>query len=298
MGRQAARLQSLDSLRLITRGSPLKFSNLVYYQAPSINQFGVFSKNESGNPVAVHMVQEVEANYAQLLYLIADGETDQDVVYTLLESVIRASGEWGVHFLAGDLLSDSPLLPIFRRLDFILWARQVICRLALPLPSAAGEMYHWRVWNNQDIRAMVSVYHSLVPDLFQAVEPLTRKAMLGLVLYDQDHSILGYADLVYGPHGIWVQPFLLPQARDPQIVIDLVHALPSTFGRPIYFSLRSYQPWLKELFVDEHFSMGPEKALLVKYLVVKNLALGTLETFAERSRVQTGIPFARFEEKR
>jgi len=98
------------------------------------------------------------------------------------------------------------------------------------------------------MRAITSLYRGIVPGLFQPIEPLTRKAALGLVLFNPEGELIGYADLDYGPKGVWAQPVLSPEANDPQILSDLQKAIPDLKNRPVFWQRApinpGWHPWL------------------------------------------------------
>jgi len=117
---------------------------------------------------------------------------------------------------------------------------------------------------------MQALHRSTVPRLFQAIEPLSRKLAQGLAAYDPQGRLLAYADLVYGPTGIYLQPLLDDAADYPALVPDLVQAVPNRLGRPLYIGARSYQPQLSEALTSLPFSLEQELALLVRHLALKD----------------------------
>ncbi|MFZ3070150.1 MAG: hypothetical protein WA110_03390 [Anaerolineaceae bacterium] len=267
---QASRsAQSLDHIRLVTNGNPLTWGNLLFPTAPAVNQYSAVWEEASQPPCYARVVHQVGEPNGQLTFLVAEPESDSGAVTCLLEDLIRHSGTWGARYLLCDLPTDSAFLPAFRRADFNIWARQRLFRFIGTLPRPLSMAYAWRPWNSGDIKAMLSLYRNLVPKLFQSIEPLTRKAMLGLVLTDQKNNLLGYADLEYGMRGIWVLPFLLPEANDPQILLDMLASLPATFQRPVYICARSYQPWMEDVVSHLPVESGGEQALMVRYLVLQ-----------------------------
>ena len=128
------------------------------------------------------------------------------------------------------------------------------------------------------------LYQALVPPLIRPVEPLTRLEMLGLVFYDDRGELQAFADLVYGPVGIWVLPFVHPQCPVDisGVLAQLVLDLPDRNRRPVYIAVRSYQPWVENALDMFSPEKGPEEALLVKYLAYRqpvraDLAFGALD---------------------
>lgn len=262
-------VQSLDSARLLTRGSPLSLRNFLLRITPAMNRYGVLWNADGKFGGAAQMIQRVGEKYSQMTFLSTPPEAIPSGTVSGLEGLIRQAGVWGSHFLACELPAESDLLPVFRHVEFNIWAHQTIFRFRGATSSSPTLAYRWRLWNGSDIPAMVKLHRGLVPSLFQPIEPVTRKRMLGLVLYHADGHLLGYADLDYGSRGIWVLPFLLPEADDSQVLIDLVASLPAALGRPIFICARSYQPWLADMLRSPEFEARPEEVLLVRYLVVR-----------------------------
>jgi len=158
--------------------------------------------------------------------------------------------------------------------------------------------YLWRTWNANDMRAMISLYRGVVPGLFQPIEPLTRKAALGLVLYQPEGELIGYADLDYGPKGVWAQPVLSPEANDPQILSDLQKAIPNLNNRPVFLAARSYQPWLASLAAQLPVETQGSQLLMVRYLVRQSKAAEP-QAFAlyEVGNIERSMPVSQIRQK-
>ena len=260
-------------MRLLTRGSPLNLRNLLFRMAPSVNQCGVFNREEDGAACYMHLTQRIGEDFVQFTYMVAPPEASEGALCRVLEALIRSAGGWGAHTLTCHLPVDSPFLPFFRRADFKVWAQQRIYKLVGNPDARTSPRHAWRIWNGTDIRAMSSLYRSVVPTLLQSVEPMTLKRMLGLVLYDEKR-LVAYADLDYGPKGVFVLPFFHPDHGDAQMITDLLQSLPATLGRPVYLCARSYQPKVAYLVDQLPFEALPEDALLARYMAVRAHAPG------------------------
>src|SRR3990170_6859145 len=69
----------------------------------------------------------------------------------------------------------------------------------------------WRPGRDRDILAVRSLHNVLVPGLVQQVELPPGNHLHGLVYY-LDGELLAYAELRYGPRGIFIQPYIHPDA--------------------------------------------------------------------------------------
>lgn len=291
-------LQSLDYLRLVTRGEPFNLRNLMHSISPPIEQYVGYCDNDPERPCYAQVISRVDETQGQLTFLGACDDADQSDIASLLENLIANAGKWGTHYITCDLPANSPHLIGFKKAGFLTWANQTIFRLAPAVLEDSKPEFVWRTWNANDMRAMTSLYRGVVPGLFQPIEPLTRKAALGLVLYHPEGELLGYADLDYGPKGVWVQPVLSPEANDPQILSDLQRAIPELYSRPAFLAVRSYQPWLASLAAQVPGEVQGSQLLMVRYLV-RQLKVAEPQAFAlyETGNIERSMPVSQIRQK-
>lgn len=216
----------------------------------------------------------------------------------MLEEMCVASGEWGAFCIMCELGAESPLFESFRRVDFNVWAKQRFWRISSESYSKKSPAFAWRLWNNGDIKAMRMLHQNLVPKIFHNLEPLSRREMLGLVYLDNQNSLKAYVDLVYGPKGIWALPIIHPDcADDPQIICDMLAALPKPGKRQISICVRSYQPWLETMLEQLSAESSLEQELMVKYLALRQKVTARLDLAElKNGRVETGLPVAHIEQ--
>jgi hypothetical protein len=165
--------------------------------------------------------------------------------------------------------------------------------------SADGDqLTGWRSATNQDLIAIRSLYNNLVPGLVQQVEPYTAQTPHGLVYYHEE-DLLAYVELKYGHRGIWVQPFVHPDAEDVvDCFLNLVQNLPNRRSRPIYLCIRSYQAWLEQFFEDLGAEAGPRQAVMVKHMAVAQKAARAYALPAlESGHAEVSAPIVRSESK-
>ena len=291
-------LQSLDTLRLVTRGEPFNLRNLVRSISPPVEQYVAYCDNDPERPCYAQVISRVDETQAQLTFLGALPDADQTDIACLLENLISNAGKWGTHYITCDLPENSPHLSGFKKAGFLTWANQTVFRFASESSLSNTPKHLWRTWNANDMRAMTSLYRGVVPGLFQPIEPLTRRAALGLVLYHPEGELLGYADLDFGPKGVWVQPVLSPEANDPQILSDLQKAIPDLYNRPVFLAARSYQPWLGSLAAQLPGEIQGSQLLMVRYLV-RQLKVAEPQAFAlyDTANIERGIPASQIRQK-
>ena len=220
---------------------------------------------------------------AQIQFVLANDAPVGDLT-VLLEGLCKEAGAWGAKQVIAELAPESEIYPAIRQAGFRVFGKQRLYRFQDGVKGENTAGGHWRIWNSSDIPAMRVLYQALVPPLIQPVEPLTRLEKLGLVFYDEQGELQAFADLVYGPMGIWVLPFIHPQStvEFSSLLAQMVLDLPDRNRRPVYVAARSYQPWVETALDALIAERGPEEALLVKYLAYRQpvsaeLAFGALE---------------------
>lgn len=268
----------------MTRGLPLSWFSILSSLRPTEEVFtGVYVDADGNRGPLGQVHQSPQIPSAQLQFVIVD-ESQRGDLTVLIEGLCKEAGGWGAKQVIAELAPESPLYPAVRQAGFRVFGKQRIYRFPDDLALKPTDEGAWRIWNSHDIPAMRVLYQALVPPLTQLVEPLTRLEMLGLVFYDGQGGLQSFADLVYGPIGIWVIPFVHPQSvvDIPGMLAQMVLNLPDRNKRPVYVTARSYQPWVENALDILGADPGPEEALLVKYLayrqpVTADLAFGSLE---------------------
>jgi hypothetical protein len=238
---------------------------------------------------------------AHINYLLQPPGTNPDCLVPLLEALIKQAGSWGAKQVVADVNTDSPHFPQFRQAGFSVLAKQNVFRCSPPGQAANHSPVTWRIWSSADIPAMRCLYHTLVPPLVQPVEPLTRREMLGLVYYDEKGDLQAYADLVYGPVGVWVLPIIHPQTKADmgELLNQMLLALPDLNGRPVFITSRSYQPWVEHTLHDLSSEALPEQALLVRYMARRERVKAEFSyPVVENGNREPTLPFAHIKNHR
>jgi hypothetical protein len=203
-------------------------------------------------------------------FLLQPEDGDSGDFNALLETLIVEAGGWGAKQIVADVQPDSEIYLQFKRAGFSVLAKHKVFNFTESTGYTPELRQRWRIWCSEDIHKMRSLYFTLVPPLIQPVEPLTRREMLGLVYYNESGELQAYADLVYGPVGAWVIPFIHPQATEniPDLLAQLLMDLPDLAGRSVYITARSYQPWIESALENLFGEVSSEQALMVRYLAL------------------------------
>ena len=284
-------MHHLDCLRLHTRGTPLTLHNLLARMSPAQCVLTFIAEDKGSPHQYAQVITRQNAESGQFSFVVGDSHLGKQSMVELLERIIREAGEWGVFHLLADLPEGEPFLEAFSKTGFRVWAHQRVYTLnqknGAAFPQNSAPKYHWRTWTHADVPAMQQLHRLVVPGLFQNIEPLTRRARLGLVAYDEKETLLGYADLDSGPRGVWVQPVINPNVSDARLLCDLLPRLPDVFGRPIYLAARSYQPWTQNMAEQLGSAEVTSQTLLVRYLAKPKLAYEPERDFAFEAAIPT-----------
>jgi hypothetical protein len=265
-------LTCLDNILLLTRGRPFTLTHLLFAIRPTDHLYtGVYQPPDGGGKSIGQVYQSAKVSGAHINYLLHPEDSKPQRLVPLLEGLVKQAGSWGAKQVVADLEMDSPWFVDFRQAGFSVLAKQQVFKFLIPKNVTVNDKNRWRRWTSADIHAMRCLYHTLVPPLAQPVEPLTRRETLGLVFYDEKGNLQAYADLVYGPLGIWVLPVILPQANEDitGLLMEMIQAVPDHADRAVYVTARSYQPWVEHALMDISAEPGPEQALLVRYIALQ-----------------------------
>jgi len=259
--------------------------------APLVEQAAISWENEEGQSCYGQIEKRQTRLYAQMCFLGYQEGLDSINICRLIEHLVKSAGDWKAWGVLADLPEDSPLYEGFRKAGFTIWARQNIYQLNLKDHYYNNPTLKWRLWTSDDISTLIVLYKEVVPGAVQCIEPITRKAALGLVAFQPDGKLAAYADLEYGPKGVWVQVTISPEVRAADLLNSLADAIPELFGRSVYLCVRSYQPWLDAAMEETGNLKKESQILLVKHLVLrKSLERYAVKKIFENSNMEGSLP--------
>jgi hypothetical protein len=287
-----------DNARMLTRGPMLVPAGaMMSYLATAMGIFTYVGSNhrDGEDPILGQVLHEMGSQVARLCFLAPETALESHGLFELLDYMLTQVGQrGGLHFQA-EVDERSTGLEMLRQAGFAIYVRQRVWRLTGE-PGDKGAESPWRKGKVQDAGAVRALYNNLVPGLVQQLEPPLSGDPRGLVYY-QNNELLAYVEFRPGPRGIWVQPFVHPDAGDAtdQLVEGLAN-LPARRSRPIYICVRSYQSWLEHALESLEAEPGPMQAVMVKHLaitqrVTHKIALPALEG----GKHEVTTPFARME---
>jgi hypothetical protein len=264
----------LHSSLVLTRGSWTISGALLSSFAPTagISTYVSVDNGDTDHKLIGQTIQTPGSQIAQLTFLAPEEALDSGALPGLLEYLSGQAISGGAFRLLADVEEGTMVFDALRVVGFAIYARQRIWQL-VGSPSAEPTGVTWRTATDRDVIAIRSLYNNLMPGLVQQVEPFLADRLSGLVHY-QEGTLLGYVELKYGHRGVWVQPFIHPDAEHvADGVIDLVQNLPRRLSRPLYICVRSYQSWLEPRVEELGAKPGPRQALMVKHLAIPKKAV-------------------------
>jgi hypothetical protein len=282
---------------MLTQGSPLSPSAFFSQIHPSRGSYTSVAPAENGvSPLFGQVNYQLGERSARVAYITPENSSILSGLPLLLDDLARQSGEWGAYHLLAEIDETSPAFEAFRRAGFSVFAWQRIWKLPPEMSTNLADP-DWTPADLVQENNIRSLFLALVPPLVLAAEPTSVHTFQGLVC-TQNGEAAAYADIDFGPRGIYIKPLFHPDAVDVDCLIRaLISALPNQSGRPVYLAVRSYQSWLENALSDLGAETAPRQAVLVKHLIarqrtpVRERSLKALE----QRRVEPSAPMARVE---
>ena len=263
----------LDSETGLTQGNhPLQHA-LISYLMPMAGA-PTFIWRADGNHSATfgQLRHRPGEEHAWILYMAPGAQTSIDGWQPLIERLAVEAGERRAQNLIAEVNEKSPEFETLRQAGFAIYARHTLWKLAperVP-PAAAEAPVALRPATRADGPGVNTLYSNLVPRLVQQVEPGPQHIERGYVLQDGD-ELVAYLDVSRGPQGIWVEPFLHPEAYDlsEPVLLACLQLLAGREGKPLYVCVRRYQDWLQDVVARVGFEALGSQAVMVKRLAVR-----------------------------
>lgn len=258
----------LDSLAVLTRGRQIVPMRAVF--SPLSEAIGVFTgvHDVNGHPPLIGQASHsLGASAAHLTFLTPDNVVDPDAGAALIEYLIKRVGEREAQTLLAEVDEDTATFETLRRLNFSIYARQRIWRIR-DIPKREVPDVEWRAYNSIDGINARKLHFATVPSLVQQIESNKFQDLKGWVHYQGD-EMLAYAEVIDGPRGIWVQPFIHPEMENVgRHLTSLVSILRPRSRRPVYFCLRSYQAGLSHFLDGLDAEVSASQAVMARRLTV------------------------------
>jgi hypothetical protein len=266
----------LDSATGLTRGVQPLQNALMEYLMPGVGTPTLVGRPEgkNGGEGAVFGQLQHRPRHEQAHVLFIAPQYTPTVTHNwlaLVEDLAEQAGQRGAHNLIAEVNGDSAEFEALRSAGFAIYARQSLWKLGaggdFPAPPRDVPL---RPAKNIDAIGVHTLYSNIVPRLVQQVEHLPRNISRGYVL-EQGSETIAFLDVKRGPLGIWMEPYLHPEAYDlsEAVLHTCLDLLPNHSTKPVYVCVRRYQDWLQEIVARAGFEFMGSQAVMVKRLAVR-----------------------------
>jgi len=291
----------LDTVHLLTRGNPLRTRAFFEYLNPENGIYTALNEEAGNISIIGQITHEGNSRSSHLSFIAPARAIFSPHIEGMMDHLAGQAGEWGTHHLLVDADEHSQYFDILRKSGFSVYAWQRIWKFH---PATARHQVPgfdvpddaWQPVAERETIPVKSLCQSLIPALVQPVEPLLDRKLDGLVAR-KNGSICGYAEIISGGEGVWVQPFIHPENEN---IAGLLMQLLNSFGKKrdttVYVCVRSYQAWIESALEELPVLASPRQALMVRHLAVLEKEMNPVMMPAfEKSRVKPGIPVAHSE---
>lgn len=276
----------LNSVLRLTYGSPLGF----WWKASQFDPTQTILTTLYKGTDEVELISQVrvlsKAKIAYLTLLGGNKDIQQDELLFVLKDLALRTQQLGALHIVAEIDHKHPLLEMMKVSGFRVSAWQDIWRVnnqpAYELAKVQSD--EWCPLAEVDWWQASQLLQAVTPPLSQITDLPTHYLSRYWVCH-QKERIIAFADIRYGPQGVWIQPIFDPEVSHcTDLLLGLIHSLPTRLSRPVYLSVRSYQSWL---FRDIEL-MGTDyvahQAILVKHLVgfVKEFSTSELLQLTKR----------------
>jgi hypothetical protein len=259
-----------DTVQQITRGNPLRARAFLDYLNPAKGVYTALAEQDTKIILAGQVTHTGNSRSSNLSFIAPGRGMTSESFQPLLEFLIEQAGKWGTfHFLV-EVDEHSNSFDIFRSSGFSVYAWQRVWKFkpgsSIQIPAEYEQ--HWSPATDRDQIAIRSLCQSLVPALVQPVENVFDKRVSGWVCRS-DCNLIGYADIIQGREGVWVQPYIHPETEQVDLVLcDLLNQLQQKYQKTVSICVRSYQAWIESALEELPVLASPRQALMVKHLAL------------------------------
>lgn len=233
-------------------------------------------RSEDGEATGFIQLQVVFDLSARLVFVALEPQThgdgsvdafDLDVWLPLLDEVVSAIGQRGLHSLVAEVDETGDELVVLRRAGFAIYTRQDIWILSnRPAVASAAQLRPHQAVDDWDVEWL---YANTVPPLIQLVEPSPPDhGELWLLRENGELSAVVHAARNSGP--TWLQIFIHPNAsaQADDIVSAAVQICEQDEDFPLYCCVRRYQSWLQSALQRSGFQHFKSQAVMVKHMTM------------------------------
>ena len=208
---------------------------------------------------------DVKAHIVYLSPTLDDGE-DDSIWLHMLDAMAAQAGKIGAQSLVGEVETSHRLFETMRQAGYAVYSRQVIWRCGPVGGETDAPGLRLDAETADDQIGVSSLLGSTIPRIMQAA--LGPASDMDGLVYRKDGRVEAYLAYSEGKHGVFLLPFLHPEALDeaPLILEAARGQIERSRKLPVYVCVRGYQGWLENAMRDLGFESWLEQAVMVKHL--------------------------------
>lgn len=273
--RLRSQVLAFDTVQQLTRGNPLRARAFLDYLDPARGIYTALMEERGHILLAGQITHAGNRRSSNLSFITPSRGLTSKELPTLLEHLAEQAGDWGTFHMLAEADEHSHCFDILRSSGFSVYAWQRIWKYhpGSPLSAENSNSAEWQPASERDQISVRGLCQSLVPAFVQPIEHVFDKKVDGWICRD-DCNLIGYADVIYGREGTWVQPYIHPEAQHvPAILKSLLSRIETRGTKGVYICVRSYQAWIESVLEELPVLASPRQALMVKHLAIVQKAL-------------------------
>lgn len=281
----------LNNALQVTRGNLAGLGALLALLHPTQGSCTCVVDPPGNDPTAIgQLLYRSGERSALLSFLLPANAADTPAAAALLDELAVQAGAMGALNIRAAVVEDTSMFENLRRGGYTVYSWQRIWQA--PAVTSGQPNGQWELASGLDIQPIQILYNALVPPLVQAAESLSITFQDRWVFRSKG-ILLGYADVHYGSHGLYIEPVIHPSVTDlSSILFSLIDSV-SSLGRNTYLGIRADQSFVEHALDSMGASCSPRLALFVKYLVrmQRVSSLAQQHTLRENHRPEPTLPF-------
>jgi len=204
--------------------------------------------------------------YAQMNFLICQGELSLEIMDAFLDGLVRWTGEKGAFHLLAEVEETQRCFECLCRGGFNAIYRQSIWQVQ-PATSPIGHSGVWREVMVQDHPVIRSLFKHWIPPIVQVAQPLNGHHFPRFILRDGER-VLGFVQVRRGEGCLLLTPLFDPTLANPLNYLNRLFQFAS-FGRKALFIIApSHQVGLISQLETSYPPAIEKQVVVVKYLAV------------------------------
>jgi hypothetical protein len=239
--------------------------------APISNTTGVFtaiSQTADGIPCVGQAIHSTGAQFAYFTFLTQNENSETISPIEVIQNLSHQAGERGAFCMISEVDEESVAFNIFKKAKFNVFSHQQIWEINNNSDLKNGKS-QWQEASSEDEFNIGKLYNAIVPAMVQKIEAPPWKSHKGFVNY-QDNQLMAFVEIISGPNGVWVQPYIHPDLDHPKkYLIQLFNLLGNRSRKPIFICIRAYQSWLNSRLESMSANLISNQVLMAKHMTIK-----------------------------